>query len=97
MKLIIYRILSVILVLDIVPIVYFLTMGDLRKVYTALVVIPMILIIQILIIRCKCGCRPGLWLLAIWTLFLDFELYIADTVLLRRCPKCNRDLRQGDL
>ena len=86
-----------ILVLDIVPIVYFLTTGDLRKVYIALAVIPIILIIQILIIRCKCGCRPGLWLLAIWTLFLDFELYIADTVLLRRCPKCNRDLRQGDL
>ena len=97
MKLIIYRILSVILVLDIVPIVYFLTTGDLRKVYIALAVIPMIIIIQILIIRCKCGCRPGLWLLAIWTLFLDFELYIADTVFLRRCPKCNRDLRQGDL
>jgi len=44
---------------------------------------------QTLAFRCRtCGARPGLWLLAIWTLLLDYELYIADVVLLRRCPKC---------
>jgi hypothetical protein len=32
--------------------------------------------------------------LAIWTLFLDFELYFADTVLLKACPKCEFDLHK---
>lgn len=95
MKLIIYRLLSVFLVIDLFPIVYFLTIGDFHKFYIALAIIPVILIIQILIVKCKCGCRPGLWILAVWTLLLDFELYFADTVLLRRCPKCNRDLKEN--
>lgn len=92
MKLIIYRLLSVGLIIDLVAIVYFLTIAKLSSFYVALALVPAILISQILLIRCTCGCRPGIWLLGIWSLFLDFELYIADTLLLRKCPKCNRDL-----
>lgn len=47
--------------------------------------------------KCQnCGTRPGLWLLAIWTLFLDFELYFSDTVLLRNCPKCDTQIDTTD-
>jgi hypothetical protein len=28
----------------------------------------------------------------VWTLLLDFELYVAETLLLKRCPNCKRDL-----
>ena len=46
-------------------------------------------IAQALVFRCEnCGARPGLWLLAIWTLLLDFELLVADVLPLRSCPKC---------
>jgi len=51
--------------------------------------IVLLILLQTLVFRCMtCGARPGLWLLAIWTLLLDHELYIADVILLRRCPKC---------
>jgi hypothetical protein len=42
MKLIIYRILSVLLVVDLVAIVYFLTMANLQKTYLTLAFIPAI-------------------------------------------------------
>uniref|UniRef100_A0A6S6M2N6 Uncharacterized protein n=1 Tax=Citrifermentans bremense TaxID=60035 RepID=A0A6S6M2N6_9BACT len=96
MRLILYRILSVFIVVDLVAIVYFITTANLQKAYLTMAIIPAILITQVFIIRCRCGCRPGLWLLAIWTMLLDFELYFTDTLLLRRCPKCNRDLQQKD-
>lgn len=94
MNLVIYRILSVFLIFDLIAIVYFLAIADLFYAYIALACFPIILILQAFIVKCRCGCRPGLWLLAIWIMFLDFELYFADTLLLRRCPKCNRDLAQ---
>jgi hypothetical protein len=48
---------------------------------------------QALLIRCPhCHIRPGLWIFAIWTLLLDLEIYVADVMFLRECPKCERPL-----
>jgi len=55
----------------------------------AVALVAMLIFFQTFAFQCKnCGTRPGLWLLAVWTLLLDYELYIADVILLRRCPKC---------
>src|SRR3989442_15684215 len=54
-----------------------------------------LVVAQALAFRCEnCGARAGLWLLAIWTLLLDFELFVADVILLRSCPKCSTSLTQ---
>lgn len=93
MKLIIYRLLSIILFIDIIAIVLFLTLSEIALAILSLLILIATLCIQISIIKCSnCGCRPGLWLLAIWTLLLDFELYIADTLLIKECPKCKNSL-----
>ncbi len=93
MRLRIYRFLSVVLIIDIIAVILFLTLNKMPIVILSLVMLIATLGIQISIIKCSnCGCRPGLWLLAIWTLFLDFELYIADTLLIKECPKCKKSL-----
>jgi len=93
MKLKVYRFLSVILIVDIIAVILFLTLNKMPLVILSLVMLIATLGIQITIIKCNnCGCRPGLWLLAIWALFLDFELYIADTLLIKECPKCKKSL-----
>ncbi len=96
MKMIIYRCLSVLLVINMIVIVYFLTLANVRAAWICIALIPAILLLQIFIVRCnKCGCSPGLRLLAIWTLLMDFELYFADTLLLRKCPKCGSNLKEN--
>lgn len=92
MRMIIYRLLSIVLIMDLIAIVYFLSVKYMSGAYAAFALVATILLTQIFLIRCKCGCRPGLRVLVIWTLLLDFELYIADS-LLRRCPNCKRDLQ----
>lgn len=67
----------------------FAALGPSRIAIVCLVLVAGLIGFQTLAFRCRsCGARPGLWLLAIWTLLLDYELYIADAVLLRRCPRC---------
>ena len=96
MKLRIYKTLSLLLLLDIIAIVFFLTIWQITGVLVAVSLFVIFLALQVVIVKCpKCGTRPGLWLLAIWSLFLDFELYFADTVLLRKCPKCDFNLYQA--
>ena len=90
---IIYRLLSIVLIMDLIAIVYFLSVKYMSGAYASFTLVATILLAQIILIRCKCGCRPGLRVLVIWTLLLDFELYIADSLLLRRCPNCKRDLQ----
>ncbi len=81
--------------MDIIAIVWFLTIGHMPGLLISAILFLLFLILQITIVKCpNCGTRPGLWLLAIWTLFLDFELYFADTVLLKECPKCEFDLHK---
>jgi len=56
-----------------------------------------LILIQSLAFRCNsCGTRPGLWLLAIWTLLFDYQLYIADVVLLQRCPNCQARFERSE-
>jgi len=51
------------------------------------------LLLILFLVRCPhCKSRPVLRLLAIWTLFLDYELFIADTILLKRCVKCEKNI-----
>ena len=91
--LIIFKGLSIFLVLDLIVIVLALTTGNIGIAILFIGLAGVALGIQIASVKCmSCGCRPGVWLLAIWTLLLDFELYIADTLFLRRCPKCKKDL-----
>ena len=64
------------------------------KVIFAAAALILILISQVALVNCpECGARPGLWLLAVWTLFLDFDLYFADTIMLKECPKCKSSLK----
>ncbi len=93
MKIIIYRLLSITLIVDIIAAVLFLTLNKIPLAILSLIIFIATLGIQISIIKCRnFGCRPGLRLLAIWTLLLDFELYIADTLLIKECPKCKNSL-----
>ena len=96
MRLIIYKILSILLLADLFAVILFLTVRKLPYAYVSLAIVLAILLAQVLIIKCRCGCRPGLKLLAIWTILVDFELYIADTLLLNKCPKCKGVLNQRD-
>lgn len=90
MRLTIYKILSFVLILFIIALVWFLTVQNWQMVIFVILLFIFSLILQIILVKCQnCGTRPGLWLLAIWTLFLDFELYFSDTVLLKNCPKCD--------
>ena len=93
MKLLTYRILTIILLIDMIVAIFFLTINNILVGISSIVLAIVILVLQVMIVKCPhCGARPGLWLLAIWTLFFDFELYIADTLLLRKCPKCEKGL-----
>jgi prepilin signal peptidase PulO-like enzyme (type II secretory pathway) len=96
MRLTIYKILSFVLVLDIIALVWFLTVQNWLLVMIAVLVFILSLALQVILVKCpNCGTRPGLWLLAVWTLFLDFELYFSDTVLLKECTKCDFELARG--
>jgi len=96
MRLTIYRSLSFLLVIEIALIVWFLTVAKTVGTTVAILLLLATLAVQVVIVKCPhCGTRPGLWLLAIWTALLDFELYFADTVLLRECPKCRSSLRDA--
>jgi hypothetical protein len=93
MRLNIYRFLSVLLIFDLIVMIYYLTVANVKGAYVSLGFLLVILLCQAFMIRCnRCRCRPGLWILALWTLLLDFELYLADTLFLRTCPKCRYDL-----
>ena len=95
MRLTIYKILSFVLILYIIALVWFLTVQNWQLVIIVILLFILSLTLQIILVKCpNCGTRPGLWLLAIWTLFLDFDLYFADTVFLKKCPKCDSVLTE---
>lgn len=92
---ILYRLLSVLTLIAIMAIISLLTMGKTKEIIIPIVVILGSYAAQ-LKFRCPhCGAKPALWLLAIWTILLDFHLYFADAILLRECPKC--DVRFKDM
>ena len=94
MRVNLFRAISIFLMIGLVAAIYFLTERNLTAVCLAALTISALLLLQATLIKCnKCGVRPGLRLLVIWTILLDFELYIADTLFLRKCPNCKDDLK----
>jgi hypothetical protein len=90
-----YRALSLLLLVLVVVAVWLATDG--RWFEAALVVGGMVFIAitQALLLRCQhCGTRPGMWLLAIWTALLSWEIYLADALFLRQCPRCHKSLSE---
>lgn len=84
-----YRSLTMLWLLLFVAAIYFAGIGPSGAAISCIGLAAALILFQTLAFRCNnCATRPGLWLLAIWTLLLDFEFYIADVLLLRRCPKC---------
>ncbi|SRR6266513_484364 len=91
-----YRILSVLSFILLVPVVWFATDGRWWEAGTALAAIVLISVCQALMLRCQhCGARPGLWILGFWTLMLNYELYLADALFLRQCPRCQKSLSEA--
>lgn len=98
MKLILYKLLTLPLFVSFIAIILFLTTGNINNAILMAVAFIIVLSVQVTIIKCpNCGTRPGVWLLAIWTLLLDYELYFADTIMLRECPKCKFNLKTADI
>jgi len=90
-----FRAISFLLLIALVAVIYFLTVQNITAVWVLALVIPALLFLQASLVKCKkCGTRPGLRLLIIWTILLDFELYIADTLFLRKCPTCGQNLKE---
>src|SRR5262245_36691158 len=88
-----YRTLSVLVLVSFVAVIVFATNARWLEAWATVVILLTIVAVQSLLFRCRyCGARPGLWLLAIWTLLLDYELYIADALFLKRCPRCDKPL-----
>ena len=88
-----YRTLSVLNFALLIAAVYFATVGRWSAAWFFFGSLLLCIAFQSLLLRCPhCSARPGLWLLAIWTLLLDYEFYLADALLLRRCPRCDRTL-----
>ena len=86
-----YRTLSALLLVLLVVVVWLATEGRIREASVGLAAMVVVAIGQALMLRCQhCGSRPGLGLLAIWTVVLSPELYFADALCLRRCTRCHK-------
>jgi hypothetical protein len=84
-----YRLLTALWFALLVAGIYFADSGPTSASVACISLAAALILFQTVGFRCNtCGTRPGLWLLAVWTLLLDYELYIADVILLRKCPKC---------
>ena len=91
-----YRTLSVLLLVLVVVAVWLATDGRMLQAAAAVGAMIIIAVGQALMLRCQhCGTRPGLWILTIWTVLLDWELYLADALFLRKCPKCQKSLSEA--
>jgi hypothetical protein len=76
-----YRTLSVLLLILLVLAVWLATEGRWTEATVAVTAMVLVVVGQALMLRCQhCGARPGLWLLALWTVLLSPEIYIADTL-----------------
>jgi hypothetical protein len=92
-----YRLITALWFALFVATLYFAVEGPSVAAVVCLVLVVALILIQTVAFRCNnCGARPGLWLLAIWTLLLDYDLYISDVILLRRCPKCEIVFKQAE-
>lgn len=63
--------------------------GSVIRAWIGLGILVSTLIANFLLVKCKsCGARPVLWLFMFWTALIEPELFFADAVCLRKCPKC---------
>ena len=91
-----YRTLSVLLLALVIVAVWLATEGRWFEAAVALGIMVLVAIAQASLLRCQhCGTRPGMWLLAIWTALLSWEIYLADALFLRKCPRCNKSLSEA--
>ena len=88
-----YRTLSALFLVLLVVVVWLATDGRIKEAAVGLAAMVMLAVGQALMLRCQhCGTRPGLWLLAMWTVLLSPEFYIADALFLRKCTRCRKSL-----
>ena len=88
-----YRALSALFLVLLVIVVWLATDGRIKQAAAGLGAMAVIAVGQALMLRCRhCGSRPGLWLLAMWTVFLSPEFYVADALFLRKCTCCHKSL-----
>jgi len=91
-----YRTLSALVLVLLIVAVVFASLGRWTEATIALGMLVAAVIAQAVLLRChRCGARPGLWLLAFWTLFFSPEWYIADALFLRKCPRCEKSLSEA--
>ena len=91
-----YRTLSVLLLVLVVAAVWLATEGRWAHAAVAVGAMLLVAIAQALMLRCHhCGARPGLWLLSLWTIVVDWEIYLADALFLRQCPRCHKSLSEA--
>lgn len=92
-KLNIYKILTLVLFAFLLMAIYHITTGNVQYAVISFAAAIASVLTQAALIKCSnCGTRPGWQILAIWTLLLDFELYVADVLWLKECPKCKKSL-----
>ena len=93
LRLFLYKVLTLPWFILLIVAMWFLTDKQLQSALIAFLAALFVVGVQAILIRCPhCHTRPGVRILAIWTLLLDMHLYIADVLLLRECPKCERQL-----
>ena len=88
-----YRALSALFLVLLVVVVWLATDGRMKEAAVGLAAMVVLAVAQALMLRCQhCGTRPGVWLLAMWTVFLSPEFYVADALFLRKCTRCQKSL-----
>ena len=79
-----YEFLTLVWFLLLITAMFFLTDGSIRWGLVALATAILVVAVPALLIQSPhCHARPGLRILAIWTLLLDVGLYVADVLFLR--------------
>ncbi len=93
MKLNAYRYLSALLIIDTILVIVSFLLNMLPITLAGIVLAIIMEGVRSQMFKCgNCGCRPGLWILAIWNLLFNRKSYIADGLSLGRCPKCGKNL-----
>lgn len=96
-RIIVYKLMTLLWGICLLAVIFYATVGDFRMAGLFIIATCMFLLGQAGLVKCPhCGTRPGVWVLAIWTLLLDPAFYIADVLLLKRCPKCETLLADND-
>ena len=81
------------MLLSFLALVLFLANGLMPGLLISTVLFLTLVFIQVVLFKCpNCGERPGIWLILIWSILMNFELWLTEPVLLKRCSKCENRL-----